>query len=606
MNKYTLSFFAFCAGAFLMVTTPAKAQIFFNNGAQVYAAPGSIVQINGGFQDDNAVAGPGVVDNEGDMTVTSNGAWPGNVWISNKATLQGNGKYHLDQDWINDATFTCNNSTVDMYGNKAEYITSNNFTVSTFDTLMLRGTGAYGTINARKIQTLNANVIGALLLNDRELWTKTNTMFVNTTTVSAVTNNPTFGSEGFVESDGAGRLSRMTNTTSRYFYPVGSDSVTQRYRPLYLTPASSASNTYAVRMANVDATNEGDSTGLLDSTICTVNKLFYHLIDRTAGASNADIDVYYDAAKDGAWTGIGQWSTPQANLWNDMGVVTATVAAPYNDNLKKNWADFSKDPFILDNTKPSPPTLNCGSLCAGSDGTFTVSGNGSSYTWTTPGGTTIINGQGTDSLTVKWGDSAGTITVVANSVGGCVSQAASCTVNVNPAPDAGFDTVSSGQYHNDWGFTDTTKNGSSWYWNFGDGDTSNIQDPAHIYGEAGTYVVTEVVTNSDGCSSERIDTVLVPEGFYIPNVFTPNGDGQNDVFTISTSGVSDFDFHVYNRWGQEIFTSNSPNISWDGRTNAGVKVSDGTYYYVLKAISKSGKDWSSKGFITVLDSGGGQ
>jgi gliding motility-associated-like protein len=610
MNKYTFSLFAFCAGTCLFFSQATKAQIFFNNGAQVYATTGAIVQINGGLQDDNIVAGPGVIDNEGDITVTSNGAWPGNIDITNNAFLQGNGKYHLEQDWINDANFVHGTSMVEMYGSKAEYITSTKGIITTFDTLKLTDRLAlapYGSLNARKIQTLDAIDTGALILNDRTLWTQNHTMFIINPATACVTNNPTKGSEGFVQSESVGRLSRMTNSAANYFYPVGSDSNggLPRYRPVHITPAAAAANTYAVRMADVDATNEGDSIGLVDTVICKVNPLFYHQIDRTMGATNADIDIYYDVVRDGAWTGIAEWNTVKPLVWNDMGVVTAT-AGPYNDNLKKNWSTFSPNPFILDNTKPSAPTLNCGSLCAGSDGSFTVNGAGTSYTWTTPAGTTILSGQGTDSINVAWGNNPGTITVVANSIGGCLSKPASCNVAVNPAPNAGYDTVSSGMFHNDWGFTDTTTNGTTWNWTFGDGTSSNSKDPVHSYPGAGTYVVTEIVTNSFGCTSKKIDTVIVTEGFTFPNVFTPNGDGKNDVLTITCSGTSSFDLHIYNRWGQEMFSTTNPNISWDGRTNAGIKVSDGTYYYVLKATSLSGKDWSGKGFITVLGSTSGQ
>jgi gliding motility-associated-like protein len=609
MNKNTISLFALCAGAFMLVNSArVNAQIFYSNGAQVWATTGSIVQINGGLQDDNA----GTIDNEGIMTVTSNGATPGNIWISNNAILQGNGRYNLDQNWINDANFIHDNSAVNMNGNLAQYITSNNGTVTTFDSLILSGNAPYGSLNARKIQTLDAKDSGTLILNNRVLWTQNHTMFVINPAVGCVQNWSSQDSGGFVQSETTGSLSRMTNANARYFFPVGSDTDTWRYRPAFMKPAAAVPNTYTAKLVNWNASKDGDSTKLFDTNICTVNQLFYHQLNRTAGASNADIDIYYDngATADGAWGGIAQWNTPTATVWNDMGAVTVTSVASHNlsDNLKLNWSTFSPtEPYALDNVKPSAPVLNCGSVCAGADGTFTVTGAGSSYTWTTPAGTTILNGQGTDSLTVKWNGTGGTITVIANSAAGCVSKPASCIVTVNPSPNAGFDTVSSGKYHNDWGFTDTSKNGANWVWNFGDGNTSNLQNPPHIYNEPGTYIVTETVTGADGCSSERIDTVIVTEGFYVPNIITPNGDGINDVLTIQCSGVSDFNLQIFNRWGQEMFVTNDVNIAWDGRTNAGVKVSDGTYYYTIKAHSVDGKDWSTKGFITVLGSGvGGQ
>ena len=600
MRKITVKVLAIFSGVLLTPALSVNAQIFYNNGAQVYAAPGSVVQINGGLQNDNS----GNLDNEGNITVTSNGATPGNILLSNLSVMQGNGHYTLSQDWINNATFTCNNSSVFMNGNTAEYITSTNATVTTFDTLELQGAGAYASINARKIQTLDSKVQGALLLNDRKLWTQTHTMFITTAVVSAVTNS-VGPSQGFVESDVNGSLSRMTNSITRYFFPVGSDSGTLRYRPVFMKPVAANADVYTVRMANVNATNDGDSTELFDTNICHVNQLYYHKINRTSGNDNSDIDIYFLAA-DGPWTGIAQWNAPVAAVWNDMGPVTATVGA-FNDNLKTNWSNFSQDPYILDNVKPSTPVLNCSGVCAEGNGSFVVTGNGSSYTWTTPAGTTILSGQGTDSINVQWNNIPGNISVIANSVGGCSSRPASCTVNVNAAAVSGFDTASSGTFHNNWIFTDSSKNATSWHWNFGDGDTSNVSDPNHIYSGAGTYIVSETITNKSGCSSERIDTVIVTSGFIVPNVFTPNGDGKNDVFAITCSGTSSYSISIFNRWGQEIFTSNSVNISWDGRTNAGVKVSDGTYFYIISATSTSGQNWNKQGYVQVIGStSGGQ
>lgn len=584
--------FVFCA----LVTIPAKAQIMFNNGGLLHITKGAIVQVNGGFQDDNAIAGPGTVTNDGDVTVTSNGSWPGNIHISNTATLQGDGKYHLDQDWINDAIFIAGKSTVDMYGNLRELITSNNGTVTTFDTLMLRGTGT--AINRRKQQTLDANVSGALLLNDRILCTEGHTMFITTPNLTAVTNNTTYKSEGFVMSIGTGSLSRVTNAASAYYFPVGADSVVTRYRKVLLTPASSNANTYTVRLANNDATLDGDNIASLDTSLCHVNSLFYHKINRTAGTDNADIDIFYDPSADGVWTQMAQWNTPTAAKWNNMGAVTYTAGSPYSDVLKKSWADFSNDPYILGNHKPSPPTLTCNPYCQGGTGTFTAVGDSGGYAWTVPVGDSIVSGAGTGTIVVK-GDSVGPISVV-NTLTGCSSSAAWCSISIVPSPIANFTTNSSGVFNNTWAFTDlSASNIAAWSWHFGDGDSSNIANPGHQY-PAGTYVVTETVTNSNGCKASKTDTIVIPEGIIIPNVFTPNGDGQNDVFNITTSGVKNFSIEIFNRWGQKVFESNSPMISWDGRTGAGVMASDGTYYYILKASSMSGQNWSKNGYLELI------
>jgi gliding motility-associated-like protein len=602
MKKSTYSIVTICT-AFALCFNTLHAQTFFNNGGLVYVTTGAVVQINGGMQDDNAIAGPGVIDNEGDMTVTSLGINPGNIWISNGATLQGNGKYHLEQDWINDAIFTCGTSLVDMYGNKQELITSNNATVTTFDTLLLRGTGVG--INRRKQQNLDAiiSTAGELELTDRVLFTADHTMFVTNTALTAITNTAVYtkgsATEGLVSSIGAGSLSRMTAASNSYFYPVGADSVVQRYRKIMLTPATANPNTYTVRLADNNATIDGDNTSLVDNNICTVNPLFYHKINHPIGADNATIDMFYDASVDGVWSGMAQWGTPTAALWNDLGAVTYTPAAPYSDVLKSLWGNFTVDQFILDNNKPTAPILACNPYCENSQGTFTATADSGSYVWTVPAGDSIVSGQGTGTVTVA-GNVTGPITVV-NSLTGCSSKAASCVITIVPSPTAGFDTSSSGMFHTTWAFTDTSKPAIiSWLWNFGNGDSSSITNPAYVYPAAGTYVVSETVTNAAGCKATKDVTIIIPEGIVIPNVFTPNGDGKNDVFLITSSGTKSFSIEIFNRWGEKVFESNSPQISWDGRTTSGVLASDGVYYFILTATAQSGANWSKDGYLQLI------
>ena len=82
----------------------------------------------------------------------------------------------------------------------------------------------------------------------------------------------------------------------------------------------------------------------------------------------------------------------------------------------------------------------------------------------------------------------------------------------------------------------------------------------------------------------------------IPNVFSPNSDGVNDVFIISGVDVhSYFSLRIFNRWGEAIFISEKPKNYWDGRDYLGDELSDGTYYYVLTANGKI-----NKGFVTLL------
>ena len=113
------------------------------------------------------------------------------------------------------------------------------------------------------------------------------------------------------------------------------------------------------------------------------------------------------------------------------------------------------------------------------------------------------------------------------------------------------------------------------------------------------YDVILQVTNQYGCIDTAIVQVNVIEGIFIPNVFSPNGDGKNDQFYVSGGGFTEFKIQIYNRWGTLLFQSDAPQVAWDGRTNAGKEVSAGTYYFTLDAHSKT-KDYSTHGYVTLF------
>lgn len=160
------------------------------------------------------------------------------------------------------------------------------------------------------------------------------------------------------------------------------------------------------------------------------------------------------------------------------------------------------------------------------------------------------------------------------------------------------DSISPGEYVT---FTNTSKNATSYYWSLGDGNSSLDTSVYHQYNSTGTYIVYLVGYNLKGCANDTVwDTVYVTNGIYVPNVFTPNGDGQNDVFHINTITLKEYSIEIYNRWGQVVFISHSPNIDWTGKNESGIQESAGTYYYIIKATDYNNKQYSLHGFVELL------
>ena len=136
-------------------------------------------------------------------------------------------------------------------------------------------------------------------------------------------------------------------------------------------------------------------------------------------------------------------------------------------------------------------------------------------------------------------------------------------------------------------FNNTSQNATSYEWFFGDGAGSLAVHPDHTYDEIGLYSVTLVASAQDGCTDTAVIVIKVRDEviIYVPNSFTPDDNGLNDVFTpVLTAGYDRTDgwqFKIYNRWGEEIFNSEIIGNGWDG-TYKGEPVQIGSYTWSLR------------------------
>jgi len=114
------------------------------------------------------------------------------------------------------------------------------------------------------------------------------------------------------------------------------------------------------------------------------------------------------------------------------------------------------------------------------------------------------------------------------------------------------------------------------------------------------YRVIAYKTGQPQVFSISNEVEIVPAiSFYIPNTFTPNGDGMNDTFGIAGEGVQEFKMQIFNRWGQMIYESANANDRWDG-TFQGVKVPMGTYIYKVSAKGLTGQRQNKEGNVNVI------
>ena len=152
---------------------------------------------------------------------------------------------------------------------------------------------------------------------------------------------------------------------------------------------------------------------------------------------------------------------------------------------------------------------------------------------------------------------------------------------------------------------------TSWSWHFfgANPTTSNNQNPTNIcYDSIGTFDVALFVANAYGNDSIFLSNYITvdscnvtPTVVTIPNVFSPNGDGQNDLFQVTGSGITSVTINIYNRWGNLLFNSAGiTNKGWGGRTSAGTECLEGTYFYFITIEGLTVEKNTYKGSVTLL------
>lgn len=138
-------------------------------------------------------------------------------------------------------------------------------------------------------------------------------------------------------------------------------------------------------------------------------------------------------------------------------------------------------------------------------------------------------------------------------------------------------------------------------WDFGDGTVSYEENPIHEFDGLGSYTTLFTVVNNIGCVDMQPYTIVGPPDIYIPNSFTPNGDGINDIFNVVSHDLLEFEIKIFNRWGEMVFQTTDPTAGWTGSHKGGEYFSpDGVYNYVarIKGYDTDAKEYS--GTITLI------
>jgi len=156
-------------------------------------------------------------------------------------------------------------------------------------------------------------------------------------------------------------------------------------------------------------------------------------------------------------------------------------------------------------------------------------------------------------------------------------------------------------------FIDKSEDVIGWSWDFGDNHFSNVKNPSHSYANEGSYIVKLIGENTHGCidtvaSQIRILSNTLSNKFFVPNAFTPNGDGSNDEFRPIIFGNEslDFEMSIYDRNGNLIYETDDINLPWDGRREDGQIAPTGTYIWLAILKNSYGKQEKQIGQVTLI------
>lgn len=195
---------------------------------------------------------------------------------------------------------------------------------------------------------------------------------------------------------------------------------------------------------------------------------------------------------------------------------------------------------------------------------------------------------------------------------GCVNTTvATSTVEVYEVPEAAFEATPDVASVVDANvqFTNQTSdlNNNTYEWNIGNLTSSTEVNPIYLFTNAGEYFVTLIATSPYGCQDTAIKKITITPDvvLYVPNSFTPNGDGLNDNFQIflPPTGVdySTFSLTVYNRWGEVIYKTNDVNSFWTGaKNNSGNILKQETYVWKISFKDEQKKYYEKVGHVTLL------
>lgn len=295
-------------------------------------------------------------------------------------------------------------------------------------------------------------------------------------------------------------------------------------------------------------------------------------------------------------------SGAQTYVWN----LTVVDGVPFTPGATQIYTVVGTDANGCQNsdqvtvTVNPPPNISAGAdqtICLGMPVTLSGSG-GVTYSWNNG----VTNG-------VAFNPSLGNTvyTVTGTDANGCTNTD-QVTITVVPVPTSDLNSAGplSGYPGLTVTFTNNSSNATSYVWDYDNGDsdaTNNInQNGSSVFNSPGVYTVVLTASNGICDDTAQMQVIVIPYEplvIHVPNVFTPDGDGVNDVFIIDTENATTMNVVIVNRWGDFIAEITDLTSSWDG-TSKGNEVNEGVYFFTYSVGGKDGTTQSGHGFVELV------
>lgn len=367
-----------------------------------------------------------------------------------------------------------------------------------------------------------------------------------------------------------------------------------------ITASPTATSIYLVTGVDVNGCiGTANSTVLVNSLPPVAANTTAICLGQTTGTLTAS------GANTYAWSPVsGLSSSTGASVTANPGATTSYTVTGTDVNGCVNTATTSVTVNPIPILAASPQNSSgCAPICVNFQNTTAATGNCS---WNFGDGSTSSTCTPSHCYTVQGAFNAVLTLTDAN---GCVGTT-SATVNVYPVPDADFNASPQPTSILDpvIYFTDATTGATiaGWSWTFGDpnNSTSTSQNPVHVYTAVGSYDVILAVVSDQGCVDTTIKVIRIDDEFmiYVPNAFSPNGDGTNDIFTAKGEGVKTYKMYIFDRWGNLAFLTDDINKGWDGRfMGKGEEiVQEDVYVWKIELKNYKGEPRLLSGIVSLL------